>query len=137
MFSAAKDPTNEPHFLAILAFADRRPANCVSAQFSSDYYFSQFCGLNWVWSLQVSLSHMSAALLHLVPSTQPVSCFSLLPNIAIGLQLCMVAGFPRAKSRCHQVSSGLSRNWYNVTSFDQSTSQSCPDSRQGETDSTF
>ena len=51
MFKATKDPTNEPHFLAILAFADRRPANWASAQFSSDYYFSQFCGLaglSWV-----------------------------------------------------------------------------------------
>ena len=85
---------------------------------------------------QDSLSHMSSALvLHLVPSTQPISCFSLLPNIAIGLQLCMVAGFPRAKSKCHQLSSGLSRNWYNVTSFGQSKSQSCPDSGQGEIDS--
>lgn len=65
MFSAAKDPTNEPHFLAILAFADRRPANCISTQFSSDYYFSQFCGLaglSWV----VLVFHMVSARAKLV-----------------------------------------------------------------------
>ena len=103
-------------------------------------YFSQFCGLNWVWSLQGRLSRTSAALVlpsACAPSPLPPACLlPQSPNIVIGLQLRMVAGFQRAKSRCHQVSSGLSRIWYNVTLFGQSESQSCPDSRQGETDST-